>query len=304
MKYDAYLVENEGKTEHTWVYRPAPQKRTNFPLLLQMAGYGRWLAGETYTRTRSTDFFVEYVCAGNMSLRQDGKDYLVQPGEAYLLRKGASHHYGTGPAGVVLKRFVQIAGSGVDYYLRALELWDQDHIRLPNPRLFERLLKQATTLLAQAPSDSDGQLEIRLSCLTYQILLELSMSIQPSVPPRIEQALTFMQANLHRLLTREEICAQIGLSMANFNRLFADYMHCTPIAYFLNQKFDWAAQLLKTTSLPVKEVCYKLGFDDPLYFSAQFKKRFGVSPRQYREYEKSSLAQQGRRDYHPCNSPW
>ena len=302
MKYDSFLVENQGKTEHSWVYRPFPQQRYNFPLLLQMAGYSRWVAGAVYSRTRSTEFFVEYVRAGNVILNQEGKEYLIQPGEVYLLRKGVSHHYATGPAGFVLKRFVQIAGTGFEYYLRSLGLWDQDHIRPQNPRGFERLLKQVTTLLAQSPSDLDAQLDIQLSCLMYQILLELSLSLQPPVPPMIEQALTFMHANLHRSLSRQEICAHVGLSMPYFNRVFSDYMHCTPITYFLNQKFNWAAQLLKTTSLSIKEICYQVGFDDPLYFSAQFKKRLGASPRQYREHEKHDLAQQRRRDYHPCST--
>jgi AraC family L-rhamnose operon regulatory protein RhaS len=107
-------------------------------------------------------------------------------------------------------------------------------------------------------------------------------------PTIIEQALTFMHENLHRSLSRQEICDQIGLSMPHFNRLFSTYMDCSPIAYFLNQKFNWTAQLLKTTSLSIKEISYKAGFEDPLYFSGQFKKHFGISPKQYRLFEKRS----------------
>jgi AraC-like DNA-binding protein len=92
--------------------------------------------------------------------------------------------------------------------------------------------------------------------------------------------------------------------MSYFNKIFADYMHCTPIAYFLDQKFNWTAQLLKTTSLSIKEIAYKAGFDDPFYFSAQFKKRFGVSPKYYRQHEKNISEQRRRRDYHPCSAPW
>lgn len=301
MKYDHYLINNQGKWEKTWVYRPFPHKRYNFPLLLQMAGYARWHVGETYERDRSTDFFVEYVQAGNVILIQNGKEYLVRPGEVYLLRKGASHCYSTGPAGFVLKRFVQIAGSGIDHYLRALELWDQDHVRLQNPHVFERLLKGVTTLLAQSPPDLDDQLDVQLSCLMYQILLELNRAIQPSIPPIVEKVLTFMHKNLHRSLSRQEICEYTGLSMPYFNRVFSSYMHCSPISYFLEQKFNWTVQLLKTTSLSIKEIAYRAGFDDPLYFSAQFKKRFGVSPKEYRKHEECITEQRRRRGYHPCS---
>ena len=302
MKYDYYLIKEQEKWEHTWVYRPFPHQRYNFPLLLQMAGYARWRTGEKYERTQSTDFFVEYVCAGNVRLIQDRREYLIQPGEVYLLRKGTSHYYATGPAGFVLKRFVQIAGSGVDHYLRALELWDQDHIRLQKPRSFENLLKQVTTLLAKSSPDLDAQLDVPLSCLMYQTLLELNRSIQPSIPHIIEKALTFMHANLHRSLSRQEICEHVGLSLSHFNRVFSNYMHCSPITYFLEQRFNWTIQLLKTTSLSIKEIAYRVGFDDPLYFSAQFKKRFGVSPKHYRQHDKRISEQKRRRDYHPCST--
>lgn len=300
MQLDRYHVKQPGRWEESWIYRPVVHKRYNFPLLVRMAGYGRWLQGESYARERCTDFFIEYVQAGNVRLVQENKDYLIEAGEAYLLRKGVSHCYSTGPAGLVLKRFVQVAGSGLDHYLQALGLWDRDVIRLSNPRAFAQLMKQVTTTLAQPAPEDDMQTKIHLSCLAYQLLLELSLSIQSPLPALIEEALVFMNQNLHRSLSRQEICDHLGISMPYFNRLFSYHMHCTPVAYFLRQKFNWAAQLLKTTALSVKEISYKTGFDDPLYFSGQFKKHFGSSPSDYRKQEELKAERQRRKSYHPC----
>ncbi len=122
MKYDHYVIEQPRKWEHTWVYRPFEEKRYNYPLLLKMIGYARWASGESYSRKNPKIFFVEYVRAGNVRLVEDGQEYLVEPGEVYLLHKGLSHTYSTGPADVVLKRFVQIGGSGLYHYLRTLGL--------------------------------------------------------------------------------------------------------------------------------------------------------------------------------------
>jgi AraC-like DNA-binding protein len=55
--------------------------------------------------------------------------------------------------------------------------------------------------------------------------------------------------------------------------------------------------------LSVKEIAYKAGFDDLLYFSAQFKKRYGLSPTEYRKHEERMADQKRRRDYHPCSTP-
>ncbi|MDR1116175.1 MAG: response regulator [Tannerella sp.] len=43
-----------------------------------------------------------------------------------------------------------------------------------------------------------------------------------------------------------------------------------------------AADLLKTTELNISEIAYKVGFDDPLYFSRCFKEQFSLSPKQFR----------------------
>ena len=283
-----------------WVYRPFSQERYNFPLLLKMAGYARWEKEESFSRAKSTDFFVEYVSHGDVHLIQDKKEYIIQPGEVYLLRKGSTHTYSVGPSGMLLKRFVQLGGTNMDHHIQLLGLWEQDRIRPQDPQKIERLLKQATSLLANAPGDEDLDLHVQLSSLAYQILLELSLSLKSSVPVLIENALTFMHENLHRSLSRQEICEHLGVSMPYFNRLFSYHMNCTPVAYFLRQKFNWAAQLLRTRTFSVKEVSYTTGFDDPLYFSAQFKKQFGVSPTQYRKRTAQMTEKESKSSYHPC----
>jgi AraC-like DNA-binding protein len=300
MKYDHFFFNDPVKWEHIWAYRPLPQRGENFPLLIQNAGYARWRAGAIFARKVSTEFYVEYVCAGNVQLIQDRKQYLVGPKEIYLLRKGSEHQYTAGPAGFVVKRFAQITGTSVDYYLRSLGLWEKEYIRPAQPRIFNNLLKQATTLLTHSPEDNDLQVAIQLSCLAYQLLLELSRTNQPETPPMIAQALTFMHENLHRSLTRQEICAHVGVSAAYFCRIFSEYMGCSPVTYFLEQKFNWTAQMLKTTGLSIKEVSDKAGFESPFYFSAQFKKHFGYSPKRFREHEHWHLRELQSSDYRPC----
>jgi len=42
-----------------------------------------------------------------------------------------------------------------------------------------------------------------------------------------------------------------------------------------------AAQLLLETDLTIAEISYKVGFEDPFYFSKCFKAHFNVSPSKY-----------------------
>jgi len=44
-----------------------------------------------------------------------------------------------------------------------------------------------------------------------------------------------------------------------------------------------AARLLRFTDLTVQEIAFRVGFDDPLYFSRAFKRRHGEAPMAYRD---------------------
>jgi AraC family transcriptional regulator, transcriptional activator of pobA len=44
-----------------------------------------------------------------------------------------------------------------------------------------------------------------------------------------------------------------------------------------------AKRLLTYESLTIKEVAYKLGFNDPFYFSNFFKKQTKLSPKSYKQ---------------------
>ena len=47
-----------------------------------------------------------------------------------------------------------------------------------------------------------------------------------------------------------------------------------------------AKELLRTTNLKIAEVAYQSGFGDPHYFSTVFKKKTGLTPRQFRDQSK------------------
>ncbi|MCD8336875.1 MAG: helix-turn-helix domain-containing protein [Lachnospiraceae bacterium] len=58
-----------------------------------------------------------------------------------------------------------------------------------------------------------------------------------------------------------------------------------PMSFFINLKMKQACKLLRTTDLYIYEVAQSLGCTDPYYFSRQFKKTVGVSPKEYQKGE-------------------
>jgi AraC-like DNA-binding protein len=59
-------------------------------------------------------------------------------------------------------------------------------------------------------------------------------------------------------------------------------MGISPVRYINRKKVERAQLILLTEQLPVKEVAYRLGFNDHSYFISLFRQIVGISPQEYR----------------------
>jgi AraC-like DNA-binding protein len=55
-----------------------------------------------------------------------------------------------------------------------------------------------------------------------------------------------------------------------------------PNQLVLHERMRYAKQLLAEPDVPVKEVCFASGFNDPNYFTRQFKKMEGITPQEFK----------------------
>ncbi|MFA9388281.1 MAG: two-component regulator propeller domain-containing protein [Prolixibacteraceae bacterium] len=79
----------------------------------------------------------------------------------------------------------------------------------------------------------------------------------------------------------EKLSLEIGISRAHlYNKLLA-LTGKTPIEYIRIMRIRRAAQLLEKSQLTVMEVAYKVGFNDPRYFTKHFKHEYNMTPSQY-----------------------
>ena len=104
----------------------------------------------------------------------------------------------------------------------------------------------------------------------------------------INETILYMQNELHRQLTVEEMALKHGLSSSYFSSLFRKATGMPPLDYFIHLKLQKACLLLYSSDIKIKKVAEEIGYDDPYYFSRLFKKYMKVSPDQYRALQKKS----------------
>ncbi|GIP11623.1 hypothetical protein J1TS5_37930 [Paenibacillus macerans] len=119
------------------------------------------------------------------------------------------------------------------------------------------------------------------------ICMKLKHSIasdrQSSYNKLVEEAKEYILANYgDHDLSIAKICRHLHISAGYFSNIFKKETKTTFVSYLLGVRMEAAQRLLAATDLKAFEIAERVGFSDPNYFSFCFRKKFGISPKEYR----------------------
>lgn len=94
----------------------------------------------------------------------------------------------------------------------------------------------------------------------------------------IQCAIEYIEKNIDKKITLDDIAKKTGLSKYYFLKKFKNLTGHTPIEYINISKCEYAYELLRSGKYTVQEVSSLCGFDNPAYFTNVFKKCRNCSP--------------------------
>ena len=224
-------------------------------------------------------FFVE---KGSFYITSRGgeRTHLV-PGYAYLVPSGYAYSYGTDEA--------------TDYVYLHVRLQSFDCIDALSRFLTPSAVRFAYDLdaLKRSINDYTVTAAITINATIYHILSEIArersgMLDKPTYSPLVTSAIKYISEHLTLRLTLKEICDALYTSKSTLSSHFLGEVGMSIGKYIDYRVMISAECALSDSERSILDISDSLGFCDQFYFSRRFKKKYGMSPREFRKSVKKT----------------
>lgn len=238
--------------------------------------------------SRFTDFYnLQFILSGRMDFGIDDRSRVTLSRPA-LFWHHPRHSYQYGPVDQNGWHHFWVTFRGA----RARKIMEKGFMPL-SPKGYISILQVAQMqeefriLIALVNRHKNQELPRAVALLEsiLAIAWEDKLSGQEEVHPEYK-AITEAANDLRRNLGQEpdwhQVSLKAGMSYSKFRTLFRKLEKDSPHDYLLRCRMRAAAEQLRNTSLPVKDVAAHFGYEDVAQFSKLFKQKIGLPPRQFR----------------------
>lgn len=144
--------------------------------------------------------------------------------------------------------------------------------------------KRAQEIAAQVPAMEESTMRAFLSITTViaEYLTETNR-VQTDGGKLAELIEQYIRKNYREHITLEILAQQFGYCNATMTKTFRKEYGMTIFNFLREVRLEHAAELLKDSNKPVKEVSASCGITDQNYFSRVFTEKYGCPPTAYRE---------------------
>lgn len=204
--------------------------------------------------------------AWSMLLMRGRLEELAAEADRYLIRLGHSKCATRETLTAFYYRFLQLLFAGMEYAGEETQA------------LFE---KQLSALSADQVCSSffslRGWVREVLSCY------ENGMTGGREQATAVEKVKGYIRGHLGEEMSRESLAAMVYLNPDYLSHIFKHATGCSVTGFIINERIKEAERLLSGTDMSIRDIAIACGFQSISYFSKQFRRATGMTPREFRK---------------------
>ncbi|KQC30117.1 helix-turn-helix domain-containing protein [Flagellimonas eckloniae] len=243
--------------------------------------------------------YFAFVTSGKKMWRSIYHDYEAEKGDILFIKKGANltHQFFDDEFCAIfffipdnfIKSFFTKNASFLDAAQKQLS--DQDAVlRVKSNKLLENYCESICSYLTLDEKPNTELLKLKFEELLlslcgnkeHQHLTDYLISICQNQTYHMTR---IMEENFGYNLKIEDYAKLCHMSLSKFKKAFNDHYKVTPGHWLKQRKLDLALHRLLHTDLPVNQLSFECGFEDPSHFIRVFKQKYKSTPLQYRNLQ-------------------
>ncbi|MBP1994568.1 AraC family transcriptional regulator [Paenibacillus eucommiae] len=235
------------------------------------------------------NYLIHYVLSGKGNFNCLGRDYELNSGDLFFIFPEELFSYAPDLNDPWKYRWIGFRGSRATPLLGTLGVSPQRPVlSVGKNRRIEALFHQINNTLQQSLASSDLKSEALMKLLVSELMQEVDTTqceeavIEPENVTLVKQAIQWLKLQYSHPISIDRMAQNFGYNRTYMSTLFKKYTGISPVNFLMKIRME-QAQLLLQKPLTIKQIAASVGYDDPLYFSRQFKKICGLSPTEYRE---------------------
>lgn len=266
-----------------FVYSPSHTALDLFLYPLQ-CGLFSYKPGYTLARESFDSFLLMYIQKGEMDLVLEGKRLHASTGDFILVDCYKSHAYTT-KTGCECLWCHYDGNTARGYYNYIIERIGNVFTMADTHPALDKMTALLRFFYHRSPIKEPLMSKYLNDIMTEFMIMPPANSRSLGSHNIVEQAVSYINEHFDEDIRIETLAEEMNLSQYHFIRKFKRETGYTPHEYLNNTRIASASYLLKLSSLPIKEICYKVGFASETVFYNTFKRRMGITPMQYRSLD-------------------
>ena len=281
---DFICRKRKGKyfQDTTWIAGNRMPYFSSAMISLYACGETELLPGYRQKPARMAYWSVEYIAAGDYTVVTGENRYQLKAGEILIHYPGVTYsrmNLGSVP---VRKKEIMLNNSPlISILCNRSVLNGRESVLCRNPKTIEAYFDRVRELVS-APGPIENPERV-LANTVFALFTEIigqcgeETNIGNSFDDRLRQLDLFSPD-----LTLDKMAAQFKTGQRTLNRMFMKQLNLSPFQYVIAMRMKYAAQLLNSNSLSIRNVAEECGYRNTSFFIAEFKKYFQQTPLEYR----------------------
>ena len=293
MRYDTQIIDS--KQEDTECYVHLSRENPESPFALVQFGYHQTVGGYGYGPTIRDHFLLHFVKGGTGIVQAHNMEYQVDAGTIFAIYPHQITYYESSKENPWEYYWIGFNGKWAQELMSRIGFKSEQTIavKIREPeKVFEKL-EEIHRLVRQ-----EGDIDNNLIAMVGQIMVLLhGVSAMPQDSTQVERR--EMPGGLGREYTRillsiiataysehisvQELANRLNLNRTYMSELFKQDTGKSIRDYLKDYRMGRAELLLMEPGRSINSVALSCGYEDALYFSRAFRKKHGVSPREWRK---------------------